>query len=317
MAHQNETDVNSSCNLPEKCTKCVQRVVWDNVWINFGMALSKVGVGFVGGSKALVADGIHSFSDVIAALVVGFTLKIANRPIDKNHPYGHGQVEYIASLIVSVVLLAAALIICFSAINTIRHRVPVQPSMLAVLVAATSITANEFMFRRTICAAQKINSPSMIVHAWENRGDSYSSIATICGIIGAKLGVHFLDPLAAIIVALFIFRICGQMMWDALCGLTDVSAVSPEQIRQIYDITLGVDGVQSVTDIRARRMGGFIWIDLRIQISSQQTIAEGHFIARHIKNAIMSRMEHVGNVMVSVAPFEKHLSHKRIQFSES
>lgn len=317
MAHQNETDVNSSCDLPEKCAKCVRRVVWDNAWINFAMALSKVVVGFAGGSKALVADGIHSFSDVIGALVVGFTLKIANRPIDKNHPYGHGQVEYIASLIVSLILLAAALIICFSAINAIRHRVPVQPGMLAVLVAATSITANEFMFHRTLCAARKINSPSMVAHAWENRGDSYSSIASICGIIGAKLGFHFLDPLAAIIVALFIFRVCGQMMWDALCGLTDVSAVSPEQIRQIYDITVGVYGVQSVTDIRARRMGRLIWVDLKIQISSQQTIAEGHLIARHIKNVIMSRIEHVGNVMVSVAPLEKHLSHKQIRFSES
>lgn len=317
MAHQNGTDVSSSHNLPGKCAKCFQRVVWDNVWINLGLALAKGGVGFVGGSKALVADALHSFSDVITSLVVGLTLKIANRPIDKNHPYGHGKVEYIASLIVSVVLLAAALTICISAINTIRHRAPVQPSMLAVWVAAISITANEFMFRRTICAAQKMNSPSMRTNAWDNRVDSYSSIATLLGIIGAKLGAHVLDPLAAIIVAFFIFRVCGQMMWEALCGLTDVSAVSPEQIRQIYDITCSVDGVQSVTDIRARRMGSLIWIDLRIHLYSQQTIAEGHLIATRIKNAILSRIDHVGNVMVSVNSAEKHLSHKRIRFSES
>lgn len=316
MVHRNETDVSSSRNLPEKCAKCFQRVVWDNVWINLGLALAKGGVGFVGGSKALVADALHSFSDVITSLVVGLSLKIADRPIDKNHHYGHGKVEHIASLIVSVVLLAAALAIFFSAINTIRHRVPVQPSMLAVWVAAISITANEFMFRRTICVAQKMNSPSMKTNAWDNRVDSYSSIATLLGIIGAKLGGHFLDPLAAIIVALFIFRVCGQMMWDALCGLTDVS-VSPEQIRQIYDITCGVDGVNSVTDIRARRMGRLIWIDLRIQISSQQTIAEGHLIATHIKDAIVSRIDHVGNVMVSVTPAEKHLSHKHIQIFNS
>ena len=305
----------TSLNLPDKCTKCFQRVVWDNVWINLGLALAKGGVGYIGGSKALVADAVHSFSDVITSFVVGLTLKIAYRPVDKNHPYGHGKVEYIASLIVALVLLGAALAICFIAINTIVHRVPVQPSMLAIWVAAISITANEFMFRRTICAAEKMNSPSMRTNAWDNRVDSYSSISTLLGIIGAKLGVHVLDPLAAVIVSLFIFRICGQMMWDALCGLTDVSAVSPEQIRQIYQITRGVDGVQSVTDIRTRRMGSLIWIDLRIQISSKQTINEGHLIATRIRNAIMNRLEYVGNVMVSVNPAEKHLSHKRIQFS--
>jgi len=324
MAHQNETDAslsqkmtaNPTSNISEKCAKCFQRVVWDNVWINLGLALAKGGVGFVGGSKALVADAIHSFSDVITSLVVGLTLKIADRPIDKNHPYGHGKTEYIASLIVAIVLLAAGVTICFSAINAILHRVPVQPSMLTVWVAAISITANEFMFRRTICAAQKMNSPSMKTNAWDNRVDSYSSMATLCGIIGAKLGAHFLDPLAAIIVALSIFRVCGQMMRDALSGLTD-SSVAPEQIRQIYDITCGVDGVQSVMDIRARRMGKLIWIDLRIQISSKKTITEGHLIATRIKDAIVSRMEHIGNVMVSVNPVEKHLSHKRFRFSES
>ena len=182
MTHQNGTGVSSGRNLPQKCAKCSRRVVWDNVWINFVLSLAKGGVGFTAGSSALVADALHSFSDVITSLVVALTLKIADRPSDKDHPYGYGKVEYIASIVVSVVLLAAALTICLSALSTILHRVPVQPSMIAVWVAAISVTANEFMFRRTICAARKVNSPALTTNAWDNRVDSYSSIATLCGI---------------------------------------------------------------------------------------------------------------------------------------
>ena len=316
MAYQDENEIKPSRNIPKKCDKCSKRVAWDNVWINFGLSLAKSSVGFIAGSSALVADALHSFSDVITALVVALTLKIADRPSDKDHPYGHGKVEYIACIIVSVVLLAAAITICFSALNTILHRIPVQPGMIAVWVAAISVTANEFMFRRTICAARKVNSPALTTNAWDNRVDSYSSIATLFGIIGAKLGIHFLDPLAAIVIAFFIFRVCGQMMWDAFCGLTDVSVPS-DQIRRIYDIACSVDGVQSITDIRARRTGKLLWIDLKIRVSSQRSITEGHLITTMIRRAIMSQMDHVGRVMVSMSPIEKHLSHKQIQFSGS
>ncbi|MFC1715156.1 cation diffusion facilitator family transporter [Candidatus Poribacteria bacterium] len=315
MAYQNGTDTNSNHGPAAKCLKCSNRVVWDNVWINFALSLAKGSVGFMAGSKALLADGLHSFSDVITSLVVALTLRIADRPSDEDHPYGYGKVEYIASLVVSIVLLVAALTICFSALRTILKKVPVQPNMLAAWVAAISIIANEFMFRRTICAANRLNSPSLRTNAWDNRVDCYSSVATLMGIIGARLGAHFLDPLAAIAIAIFIFRICGHMMWDALCGLTDV-AISPEQIRQIYDITSRVDGVQSITDIRARRTGKLLWIDLKIHISSQQSITQGHLITTRIKEAIMGQVEHVGSVMVSVGAIEKHLAHKSIQFSE-
>lgn len=315
MTHQNGTGVSSGRNLPQKCAKCSRRVVWDNVWINFALSLAKGGAGSIAGSSALIADALHSFSDVLTSLIVALTLKIADRPSDEDHPYGHGKVEYITSIVVSIVLLAAALTICFSALRTILRRVPIQPGMLAIWVAAISVTANEFMFRRTICAARKVNSPSLRTNAWDNRVDSYSSIATLCGIIGAKLGAHFLDPLAAIVIAFLIFRVCGQMMWDAYGGLTDVS-ISSGQIRRIYDIACSVDGVQSVTDIRARRTGKLIWIDLKIQVSSQQSITQGHLITTRIRAAIMSQMEHIGSVMVSVSPIEKHLSHKHIQFSE-
>lgn len=315
MTHQNGTGVSSDHNLPQKCIKCSRRVVWDNVWINFVLSLTKGGAGYMAGSSALVADALHSFSDVLTSFIVAITLKIADRPSDEDHPYGYGKIEYITSIIVSIVLLVAALTICFSAFRTILHRVPIQPGMLAIWVAAISVTANEFMFRRTICAAKKVNSPSLTTNAWDNRVDSYSSIATLFGIIGAKLGAHFLDPLAAIVIAFLIFRVCGQMMWDAFCGLTDVS-VSSEQIRRIYGIACGIDGVQSITDIRARRTGKLLWIDMKIQVSSQQSITQGHHITTRIRSAIMSQMEHVGNVMVCVSPIEKHLSHKHIQFSE-
>lgn len=316
MAYENGTDVNSGHDLPEECDKCSKRVVWNNVWINFALSLAKGGVGFISGSSALLADGLHSFSDVITSLVVAITMRIADKPSDGNHPYGHGKVEYIASLIVSAVLFIAAIVICITALNTILNKVPVKPSVIAAFVAAISITANELMFRRTICAAKRINSPALMTNAWDNRVDSYSSVATLCGIVGAKLGAHFLDPLAAIIIAALIFHVCGQMMWNAFSGLTDVT-ITPEQVRQIYDIASRVDGVQGITDIRTRRTGKLLWIDLKIQVSSQQSITQGHLITTLIRKSIMSQMEHVGNVMVSVGPIEKHLSHEHIQFSES
>ena len=268
---------------------------------NLGLTLLKGWAGIVSNSSAMVADAVHSASDIFASLFVYISLKIAQKPPDKEHPYGHGRAEIISTLVVMGMLAAAGVEIIRTAIATIRHGDLNAPGNAAVYAAILSVLVNELMFQFTYRAGVKTNSPSTIANAMDNRSDAFSSIAALIGIIGAKLKYPVLDPVAGIVVALFIFKMCYGIAMDAVAQIMDESA-GEQKIQEVTTLALTVNGVKNVHDVRVRRSGAAFLVDLNIVVHPKITVEMAHDIAESVREIIRVHMDKVSQVRVHIDP---------------
>ena len=184
----------------KKYSWCGKHVGSIGVLGNTGLFCVKLAGGIFGTSQALIADAVHSLSDVVISVLVLVTLKVASAPPDDDHRWGHGHVEFIVSVIIGALLICAALTITIVSLMSILEGDVYQPGIIAVWAAAISVIANEVMFRHSLCAGKQVDSPAMIANAWEKRADVYSSSAALIGAFGARMGITFFDPAAAIIV---------------------------------------------------------------------------------------------------------------------
>ena len=190
----------------KKCYWCAEHVGSINLWVNFGLLIIKLIGGVLGRSQALIADALHSVSDIIIALLLMLGLKVSGAPPDKDHHWGHGNIEFIVSAIIGGLLLFTAITIIVTALISIFEGAMSQPSILAVWAAAIAVVANEILSRHSLCIGKQMASPAMLANAWENKADVYSSFAALIGVFGANLGFAFLDPTAAIVVGFMIAR---------------------------------------------------------------------------------------------------------------
>lgn len=281
---------------------------------NLLLSLFKGLAGFFGGSKAMVADAFHSGSDVLATLVVFVCIKIAKKPADDCHMYGHGKIEPLAAALVGFIMLFTAVLIVRSIIHCLLAQEFVTPSLLALAAAVISIIVKEIMFRVTYQTGQKINSEAITATAWDHRADAWSSIGTFTAILGSIIGgtlhigwLKYFDPLAGILVALLIFKTAAGILLKAAKGLMDASP-EPEKVKEIKNITENIEGVQAVSWIRGRYLGQHIIIDMAVEVNSAMTVEEGHNVAASIKQQLMDTVPEVGNVLVHVNPYKLTLS---------
>lgn len=270
-------------------------------WGNLVLAVLKGIAGVLANSSAMIADAVHSASDIFASLFVYISLKIASKPADEDHPYGHGKAEVISTLIVGIMLAAAGIQIIVSAIAVIRHGNISAPGNLAVYAAVFSIIIKELMYRFTYRAGVRSNSPATIANAKDHRSDAFSSIAALFGIIGAKLAYPVLDPAAGIIVAFFIFKMSYDIVMDALGQIMDESP-GQKMIDQIKQFSLIVNGVRSVHDIRVRRSGAVYLIDLDIVVDPEISVKQAHDIADQVRDTLLTHMENILEIRVHVDP---------------
>lgn len=285
-----------------RCIKCSKTVVWQNVWINLALGIFKGAISIIGGSEALIADALHSIANAVMAGIIGVSLKISGRPADKNHPYGHGKAEFLFTVLVALVFMAGAFFLLFTSAKSVIYGSPRgRPRMVAAWATMISIITNEIVFRRTICASRRINSLSVGASALGSRADVFSSVAALTGILFAKLGLRFMDPLAAVIVSILIIKISVTILRDATSCLVDAS-LPPEEMETIQKIAASVNGVRNVSDIRTRRMGQLKWIDIEIELRPQITITEADDITAQVRKAVSDGVEHVGNVVVYFKP---------------
>ena len=266
---------------------------------NLVLTVLKGWAGLVSNSGAMVADAVHSASDIFASMFVYISLKIAQKPADKEHPYGHGRAEVISTLVVGAMLAAAGVEIIRTAIAAIGHGDLRAPGDLAVYAAILSIAVKELMYRFTYRAGEKTNSPSTIANAMDHRSDAVSSIAALAGIIGAKLKYPVLDPVAGIVVALFIFKMSYDIAMAAVGQIMDESA-GEEKIREVERLALTVNGVKSVHDIRVRRSGAAFFVDLDIVVDPAITVAMAHDIGDSVREIIRVHMGKVSEVLVHI-----------------
>ncbi|MGL4797091.1 MAG: cation diffusion facilitator family transporter [Paraclostridium sp.] len=275
----------------------IQSIVW-NVVLTF----IKVFAGVVGKSSAMVADGLHSASDIISSVGVLIGNKIAKTPHDKEHNYGHEKAETLVSFLLSILLIAVSLKIGWGALQSLFNLSSVQiPTILPLIVSVISIAIKEYQFRITIKVANKINSPSLKADAWHHRSDALSSIAAFIGIGGAMLGFKALDPIASIAVALFVAKVGFDILKGSANELMDYS-IDEEQENQIRQIAEKTKGVMNLGEVRTRKHGAMAYVDLTICVNKDLTVFEGHEIAHEIEELIIKEMQFVKGITVHVEP---------------
>lgn len=284
------------------------RVIWVGFLANLLLTLLKFVAGILGRSSAMVADAIHSVSDFITDLVIAGSLKMASRPRDGNHKYGHGKVETLAAAFVGGVLFVVGAGILYSGGDSIIGHFSgsqiKRPGMVALYAALLSIVVKELLFQYTIITGRRVKSPVVVANAWHHRSDAYSSLATLIGISGSIfLGPQWviLDPIAAIVVSFFIFRVALSIMKEALMELIETSLPEKSE-NEILDIAGGVDGVVNPHDLKTRKIGSNIAIDLHIQVQQDLNIKQAHDITVRLEKRLREKYGEETHISVHTEP---------------
>lgn len=270
--------------------------------LNLVLAVVKVISGLIGRSSAMIADGIHTLSDVLTTVVVLLGLKVSSKKADDDHPYGHERYESIFAKLLSLILLVTGAFIGYEALKTLIEGNIKQPGQIALVAAFISILTKEGMYRYTIKTAKKIKSISMEADAWHHRSDAFSSIGTFIGILGARVGFPALDPIAGIVVAIMVIKVGVDLYLKSIRELVDESA-SEEIINEINKIASSTNGVINVNRLRTRVFGNRIFVDIDIQVDPNITVKEGHDISAVLHDRLESEITDIKHTMVHVEPF--------------
>lgn len=271
------------------------------IW-NVVLTFIKVLGGILGKSNAMIADGLHSASDIISSIGVLIGNKIAKTPNDKEHNYGHEKAETLVSFLLSILLIGVALKISLNGINSLIHLDDVQvPTFLPLIISVISIGIKEYQYKITIKVAKKINSPSLKADAWHHRSDALSSVAAFIGIGGSLLGFKALDPIATVVVGLFVAKVGLDIFKDAINELMDYS-IDENDESQIITIANCTDGVLNIGELRTRKHGSMAYVDLTICVNKDLTVLQGHEIANKLEISILEELQIVKGITVHVEP---------------
>ena len=287
-----------------QCAKCRNEVIWWAFFVNIGQTIYKALLGIFTGSAALVADSMHSGADVVASAVTMFSVRLSTKPANERYPYGYGNIQFISSSIVGIILVVGALYLMYDSVIKIMAGDITAPSVAAVFGAGLSIAINELMYRYQSCVGRENNSPAIIANAWDNRSDALSSLAVLVGIIAAVLGYPLADNIAAIGVAVLVAKIGVELNIDAVNGLMDTS-VEIDVLLSAYRIAKETPRVQDIHYLRGRNVGEVVHLDICVCVAGDMKIYESDFIADAVKKRIFAEVEHVGDVQVSVMPIKE------------
>ena len=271
--------------------------------VNLALSIIKCIGGVIGNSAAMVADAIHSIADLLTDIIVLVTHKISQIPKDENHPYGHGRAETLGTTAIGFFIILGGIGLAYDAWDIIKSGSPHIPKALAAVTALISIATNEWLFRYTRSVGEKTNSPTLIANAWHHRSDAISSIAALVGIVGAIIGYPVLDPIAAVMVALMVTKIGFKIILGGFRDLMD-TALSEEQIHDIQLIIESIPGVIKSHDLRTRKTGGSILMDLHILVDSDLTVTEGHDVAERVRRKLINIYPNTQDVLVHVDGYD-------------
>ncbi|OAQ19991.1 cation diffusion facilitator family transporter [Thermosulfurimonas dismutans] len=286
-------------------TKELYRITLLSLAVNLFLSLFKIFLGFWGRSQAVLADGIHSLSDLATDLLTLLGLKYASYPPDEDHPYGHRRIETLISVTIGLVLTVTALGLIGKAFVTFKHLKVLTPLKPFVLVAPIlSIVSKELLYRITLKVGVKAHSPAVVANAYHHRSDVLSSFPALIGAGLSSISPHlaFCDPLGSLIVSFLILKSSWQIVRPGIEELCD--GMDIEEARQIKREVLKVKGVKDVHRVRTRKHGGHTLVDLHIQVEPELTVREGHHISERVKDYLLTRYERVVDVVVHLEPYE-------------
>ena len=287
--------------MEEKRLQIGLKVSMNTIIGNVVLSIVKIICGLIATSAAMIADGIHSMSDVFTTVGVIVGLKLSSKKADKEHPYGHERIESITALFLSIILFLVAIGIGYSGIKNIVTNNYTTPGILAIAAAILSIVSKEAMYFYTMKYAKKINSTSLEADAWHHRSDSLSSIGALIGIIGARMGYRILDPLVAIVICIIIIKVSYDICRQSVDQLIDASA-SDEKINVMTSKIMDIDGVIKIDNLKTRKYASRLYVDVEISVDSDISVEEGHNIAMKVHKSIEEDKQ-VKHCMVHVNPY--------------
>ena len=275
-----------------------------SIVVNVFLSLLKLLAGVIASSGAMISDAVHSASDVFSTLVVMAGVHLSGKKPDREHPYGHERFECVASVILSVVLAATGLGIGFKGIENITgaasHQLEI-PGIPALIAAVVSILVKEIMYQYTKNAARKIKSGALMADAWHHRSDALSSIGSFAGILGARLGFPVLDPLASVVICVFIEKAAIDIFRDAVDKMID-KACPEETVEKMREVIMSTEGVIGIDEMKTRLFGSRIYVEVEILMDSSKTLVEAHNTAETVHDSIENEFPDVKHCMVHVNP---------------
>jgi cation diffusion facilitator family transporter len=269
---------------------------------NIFLTIIKLVFGIVGHSQALIADGLHSLSDLISDGVVLIAAKYSTLDADSNHPYGHARFETVATVAIGGLLFIIAIGMLIDAARRLFDpTLLLQPTTITLIIAGLSIVIKEALYQYTTYIAKRVRSQMLQANAWHHRSDAISSVMVFLGIAGSMAGVHWLDAIAAIGVSLMIAHIGFQLGASGLSELVD-TGLNSQQLSHITEIITSVDGVQMLHELRTRKMGANVLVDVHILVNPRLSVSEGHHISERVRIRLIEEMDEIADVLVHIDP---------------
>ena len=288
----------------EKAKQIAMRVSVVTIICNLLLSFFKLAAGLLGHSGAMISDAVHSASDVFSTIVAILGINISKKKSDQNHQYGHDRLECVAAIVLAVILFLTGVGIGIGGIKNIISGISEDiavPGAIALAAAILSILIKEWMYWYTRKAAKKINSGALMADAWHHRSDALSSIGAFVGILGARMGYPILDPLASVVICLFIGKAASDIFRDAIDKMVDKSC-DPETLGKMRSIILEQPGVQNIDLLQTRLFGPKIYVDIEIAADGNLTLREGHEIAQRVHDTMEKEFPLVKHCMVHVNP---------------
>jgi len=284
--------------------RTVKRVSFIGIFGNIVLSAFKLFAGIFGKSGAMVSDAIHSLSDVFATFIAYLGVKLSAKGDDDDHPYGHDRFECVAAAILGLILAGTGLGIGWAGMQKIlggHYDQLAIPTMLPLVAAIVSIVTKEAMFRYTMKCAKQLNSAAFEADAWHHRSDALSSIGSLAGIVAAKLGLPVMEPIASLIICLFILKVAFDILRDAVRRMLDTSC-GVEYEKKLRSFIAEQPGVDSVDLLHTRLFGSKIYVDVEISARGDMSLTEAHGIAERVHDKVEENFPNVKHVMIHVNP---------------
>ena len=293
-----------SINYNKTTERTAIRVSVVSLTVNFFLTIFKLFAGIAASSGAMVSDAIHSASDVFSTVIVMIGIKISTKDPDKEHPYGHERMECVAAIILATILMLTAIGIGETTINKLISQDKTNismPGILALVAAIVSLILKEAMYWYTKINAKKINSTALMADAWHHRSDAFSSVGAFVGILGARMGIVVLDPIAGLVICFFIGKAAYDIFKDAIDKMVDKSCDEITE-QKIINLALSQKGVIDVNALKTRLFGNRIYVDIEIAADKSSTLDEAHNIADKVHDEIEKEFSEIKHIMVHVNP---------------
>nr|WP_236675292.1 cation diffusion facilitator family transporter [Piscinibacter sp. HJYY11] len=287
---------------PADRARAASRSTWVSVVVNLVLTTAQIAIGLSARSQALVADGLHSLSDLVSDFVVIFVNRHSHKGADAEHPYGHQRFENAATLLLGALLMSVGAGMLWSAVEQLSSPSGASVQMPALWMALGTLVAKELLFRYLLRVAKRLKSSMLVANAWHARSDAASSLVVAVGIGGSLAGYPFLDAVAALVVGLMVLRMGWRYGWGSLNDLMD-HAVDQEEVDAIRATLAATAGVAGVHDVRTRKMGDMVLVDAHLEVDATLSVEAGHAIAVAAREQVLQQHHRVLNVMTHVDPW--------------